>query len=241
VSIIVTALLAGALVTDRTGHPYLCGILVALSLIKPTISAPFALALLVAGRYRSAVAAAAYGAVATATTWFITSTSPLEMLREMAHTAAAFIHDGTLGLVDVAAALGASPAMVVWLPLLIALPGLAMMARVRPSLPMAFAVAAIWARLWTYHKSYDDVMLAFVMIPLGVMAVSATPSRRAIAMFFAMGALAWIPGRALGFPEVQALQLMVWPLALVVLMALQRHAPSTVTAPSHPQLESVHV
>jgi len=159
----------------------------------------------------------------------------------MAHTAAGFIHDGTLGLVDVAAALGAPPEMVVWLPLLIALPGLAMMAKVRPSLPMAFAVAALWARLWTYHKSYDDVMLAFVMIPLGVLAVSPTPSRRAIAMFFAMGALAWIPGRALGFPEIQALQLMVWPLALVVLMALQRRAPSAVAAPSHTQLESVHV
>ncbi|MGE3472008.1 MAG: glycosyltransferase family 87 protein, partial [Vicinamibacterales bacterium] len=53
VGIVVTALLAGALWCDERGHPLWTGVLVALALIKPTVSAPFAIALVVAARYRA--------------------------------------------------------------------------------------------------------------------------------------------------------------------------------------------
>ena len=106
---------------------------------------------------------------------------------------------------------------------------------------MVFAIATVWARLWTYHKSYDDVMLVFVMIPLGVLAFARPSSRRAMAAFAAMGVLAWIPGRVLGTPEVQVLQLMVWPLALAVLIILQPRMTAPVHAPSRAPLESLHV
>jgi len=224
ISIIVTALLAGALWCDRAGHPYWCGVLVALSMIKPTIAAPFAVALMVAGRYRAAGAAAAYGAVATAITWIVTATSPIVMLRQMADGAAAYITAGTFGPVDLAALLGASPAAMVWIPLSLAVPGLVLMAVVRPSLPLCFAIATVWARLWTYHKSYDDVMLVFVLVPLGVLAFGHARSTVAAAAFFAMGVLAWVPGRVLAITEVQIAQLAVWPIALLVLVHLERVA-----------------
>jgi hypothetical protein len=224
ISIIVTALLAGALWCDRAGHPYWCGVLVALAMIKPTIAAPFAVALIVAGRYRAAGAAAAYGVVATAITWVVTATSPIVMLQQMADYASSYITDGTFGPVDLAAALGASPAAMVWVPLSLALPGLVLMAVVRPSLPLAFAIATVWARLWTYHKSYDDVMLVFVLVPLGVLAFGRARSAVAAGAFFAMGVLAWVPGRVLAITEVQIAQLAVWPVALLVLVHLERVA-----------------
>lgn len=224
ISLLVTALLAGALWCDRTGHHYWCGVLVALAMIKPTIAAPFALALLVAGRYRAAGAAAAYGAIATAITWAVTRTSPLTMLEQLASHSAGYITDGTFGPVDLAAWLGATPAAMVWMPLLLAVPGLVLMAVVRPSLPLCFAVATVWARLWTYHKSYDDVMLIFVMVPLGVLAFGRARSTAAAIAFVAMGMLAWIPGRILALTEVQVLQLAVWPLSLLVLVQVERAA-----------------
>jgi hypothetical protein len=241
VSIIVTALLAGALLSDRSGRAYLCGLLVGLAMIKPTISAPFALALLVTARYRAAIAAAAYGLLASAITWTVTGASPVHMLQQMAAGSTTFINDGTLGLVDIASLLGVSPAVTVVLPLLVAVPGLALMAMVRPSLPLAFAVASVWGRLWTYHKSYDDMMLAFVLVPLGAYALSRLPSRAALAAFLAMGALAWIPGRLLALVEVQMLQLAVWPIALAVLVALSRqHDRSAVMNPHTAPLERLH-
>ncbi len=241
ISIIVTALLAGALWSDRTGRAYLCGILVALAMIKPTISAPFAVALLVTARYRAAFAAAAYGLAASAMTWMVTGVSPLRMLQQMAAASTTFISHGTLGLVDIASLLGASPAAIVVLPLLIAVPGVALMAMVRPSLPMAFAVASIWGRLWTYHKSYDDLMLVFVLVPLGMWALARQPSRAALAAFVAMGALAWIPGRVLSLVEVQVLQLVVWPIALAVVVMLSRQqSRALVVTPSTAQPERLH-
>jgi hypothetical protein len=240
ISIVVTALLAGALSCDRARRPYLCGLLVALALIKPTIAAPFAVALLVTARYRAVLAAAAYGAAATAVAWLVTNTSPILMLQQLAHGAAQFISDGTLGLVDLVTMLGASPAAVVWLPLLIALPGLALMAGVRPSLPIAFAVATVWARLWTYHKSYDDVMLVFVLVPLGVFALRQAPSRLAVVAFVVMGVLAWIPGQLLMRPEVQILQLAVWPSALAALVVLNRRYGAAAHRSAHAHLEHVH-
>jgi len=241
VSIIVTALLAGALWSDRSGRTYLCGILVALAMLKPTIAAPFALALLVTARYRAAAAAAAYGALASAITWIVTGASPLQMLQQMAAGAATYINDGTLGLVDIATLLGVPASAIVALPLLVAVPGLALMVAVRPSLPLAFAVASVFARLWTYHKSYDDLMLVFVLIPLGAYVLGGAPSRAALAAFLTMGALSWIPGRMLGLVEVQMAQLAVWPIALAVLVTLSRHRDrAIVVTSSSAQLERLH-
>jgi hypothetical protein len=232
ISIIVTALLAGALWCDRTGREYLCGLLVAFAMIKPTIAAPFALALIVAARYRAAATAAAYGAVATGITWIVTRTSPLHMLQQMAHGAANYITDGTLGLMDVAAMLGASPEAAVWLPLIVAVPGLLLMLSGRSSLGLCFAVATVWARLWTYHKSYDDVMLVFLLVPLGVLALGRVRSTTAAIAFCTMGALAWIPGGLLALPQVQILQFAVWPAALVLLLHLAHRVRATEDDPA---------
>jgi hypothetical protein len=240
ISIIVTALLAGALWADRSGHAYLCGTLVALALIKPTISAPFALALIVTGRFRAAATAALYGGVATGITWLVTGVEPIHMLQQMASGATQFINDGTLGMVDVGAMMGASPTTLLWLPLLVAVPGLAVMAAVRRSPSLAFGVAALWGRLWTYHKSYDDVMMVFILIPLGVLALGARRSRPALIAFVAMGILAWLPGQLQRLPEVQILQLAVWPIALALLVGLSRRRDLAVTSSSTASLEYQH-
>ena len=220
VSIIITALLAGALLCDEAGHPYWCGVLVALSLIKPTISAPFAIALLVTGRYRAAFAAAAYGGAATAFTWLVTDASPIVMLQQMSAAAARYVADGTYGVMDVLAALGVTPSAQVFLtPVIVTLPGIAAMLLMRGSLPYAFAVAAVWGRLWTYHKTYDDVMLAFLLVTLGAVAFT-RQSRVGLVTFGAVSLLLWLPGRVVSIEIVQIVQLFAWPFALTMLMAL---------------------
>jgi hypothetical protein len=241
VSIVVTALLAGALLCDRAHRDYACGLLVALSLIKPTISVPFAIALLVTRRYRAAAAAAAYGAAASAITWAVTGASPFYMLQQMAASAAKYVGDGTLGVMDMLAAFGiVSAAQVALTPVIIAIPAMLLMAMGRHSLTLAFAVAAVWGRLWTYHKSYDDVMLAFLLIPLGVLAFRER-SRTALAAFALVGLLAWIPGRVLAVTEIQMLQLVVWPASLAVLVLCARRgvAVDVERAPST-RLEHLH-
>ena len=240
VSIIVTALLAAALLFDRARRPLACGLMVALALIKPTIAAPFALALVVTGRYRAAAAAAAYGAAACAFTWSVTGALPHHMLQQMASSAAKYVGDGTLGVMDMLAAFGiVSAAQVALTPIIVTLPAMALLAASRHSLTLAFAVAAVWGRLWTYHKSYDDVMLVFLLGPLGVIAFHER-SRTAAAAFAAVGVLAWIPGRLLAGQEVQVIQLLAWPAALVVLVLLARGRLAVGVPRSSTRLEHLH-
>lgn len=231
ISIIVTALLAVALVTEERGVSWLTGLLVAVALIKPTMSGPFAVALLVTGRWRAAATAAAYGVLASALAWQVTGTPPWVMLGQLAKGAGGFSNEGTFGLNHVLQQLGIAPAL--RNPIAAALvsgPGLALMWWTRRSLPMTFAVAALWGRLWTYHKSYDDVMLAFVLVPLGVAALRRGGVSSALVAFAVMGLLEWLPGRVLAMEPVQIAQLVVWPCALAVLFATHR-APAAVHAP----------
>jgi hypothetical protein len=224
VGIVVTALLALALWCDERGHDVATGLLVAVALIKPTISGPFAVALLLTGRYRAATVAAAYGAVASGIAWGVTGVPPWRMLAQMVGAAGGYVNDGTFGLVEVLGPLGV-PARLVnpVAALLVTVPGIAAMLLARRSLPLAFAIAALWGRLWTYHKSYDDIMLVFVLVPLGVLAFRhARASVPALVAFGAMGLLAWIPGRVLAIEAVQMAQLAIWPVALLMVLAAAR-------------------
>ncbi|MEZ5293970.1 MAG: glycosyltransferase family 87 protein [Vicinamibacterales bacterium] len=231
VGIVVTALLAGALWCDERTHPLWTGALVAFALIKPTVSAPFAIALLVSGRYRASAVAAGYGVAASAATWAITGATPWRMLGQLARAAGGYASEGTFGLVEILGPLGVPDALLnPAAAVVVTVPGLILMWTVRPSLPATFAVAAVWGRLWTYHKSYDDVMLAFVLVPLAIAALRARAVGPALAAFAAMGLLAWVPGRVLAFEPVQIAQLVVWPCALAVVLvdASRRPAPAAV-------------
>jgi len=227
ISIICTALLAGALVADRSDRPWLSGVLVALAMIKPTIAAPFAVVLVLTRRTAAVVAAGLYGIAASLLSWTITGASPLHMLRQLNEVAATHIGDGTIGLADTLAAIGASPAGVALTPLIIAVPAAALVLWTRASLPTAFAIAAVWGRTWTYHKSYDDVMLAFLLISLGLHAFARSRSGPAFVAFVIIGVLEWLPGRLLALPAVQIMQLMAWPAALMLLLRLESHPSPT--------------
>lgn len=224
VGIVVTALLILALWSDERGHEWAAGLFVALALIKPTIAGPFAIALLLTGRVQASVVAAAYGAVASGIAWLVTGVAPWTMLSQMVAAAGTYVNDGTFGLVEVLGPLGVPSRLVnPMAALLVTVPGVAAMLMARRSLPLAFAVAALWGRLWTYHKSYDDIMLVFVMVPLGVLAFrQSRMSLAGLAGFAAMGLLAWIPGRVLVLEPVQMAQLLVWPLALLIVVAAAR-------------------
>jgi hypothetical protein len=220
VGIVVTALLCLSLWADERGHDWWAGVLVGLALIKPTISAPFAVALLLTGRWKASLAAAAYGAAASLVTWAVTDTAPWHMLGQLARAAGTYSDDGTLGLVEVLAPLDVPAALRNPIAaLLVTVPGVLLMFLVRGSLPLAFAVAAVWGRLWTYHKSYDDVMLVFLLVPLAAAALRRPALSLPLVIFGLMGVLAWVPGRILALDVVQGAQLIAWPVALAVVLA----------------------
>lgn len=169
------------------------GVLMGVALLKPTIAGPFVLVLLVMGRWRALGACIAYGALATGVVWWLTSTDPLEMLLQMLSAGSEYVEDSQ-GLIGFLVGLGLTAKQVT--PVLaigILVPGFAVLVwfRNRPVIEL-FAVASVVGRLWAYHKAYDNMMLAFLLVALARVAVA---SRRplAVAGFLACGATAWAP------------------------------------------------
>ena len=103
------------------------------------------------------------------------------------------------------------------------------------SLGPAFAVAAVAGRLWTYHKNYDNVMLAFLLVPLAVFAIQRRAALVAVAGFLAMGLTLWIPARFAEGTVFQIGQVVVWLLGLVLFASFQVGWQRELTAlwPSH--------
>jgi hypothetical protein len=233
--VLVTALLAGALFFEASDDAVFCGLCVGLSLAKPTLGGPFLLALLLTRRYRAFAVTSVYLLLACSAVWADTRTSPAEMLGQLLAVGAVIGQDGTVGLTDLLLRIGLDPRLatlggmvVVLLPAAVAMyraPG--------RSLPLAFAIAAVASRLWTYHRSYDNVMLVLLLVPLGRVALGRPESRLVWLAFLATGLTLWIPARVSDLPLIQVVQIAVWLFSVAVLFVQPQR--DTATLPPAPQ------
>ena len=240
--LVVTALLAGALWLDETGHEAWSGLLVALAMCKPTIAGPFFLALVLRRRYRAVAAASLYWGAASLAVWLTVKTGPLEMLQQMVHMGGSIADHGTWGVTELLLELGltGSQATLTAMALVLAvtLPLLALWPD--KSLASAFAVTAVAGRLWTYHKNYDNVMLVFLLIALGARALD-RKRLAAIVGFLIAGVFLWLPPRLAAPSSVQVAQAFAWPVGLAALWLAQSGAlsvPGFLRASSRPGLAS---
>jgi len=78
--------------------------------------------------------------------------------------------------------------------------------------PVAFAIAGVAARLWTYHKTYDDLIVGFVLVALARVAVMVSGRRKlvAAALFLLVGASLWVPPRVGATELFRPAKLVAW-------------------------------
>jgi hypothetical protein len=84
-----------------------------------------------------------------------------------------------------------------------------------------FAIAAVAGRLGSYHQLYDNGMLLFLLLALGIDAAR-KQSRLGILGFLAVGVSLWAPGRFCDWSMFQAFQILAWLFGLIVLLSGQR-------------------
>jgi Glycosyltransferase family 87 len=92
--------------------------------------------------------------------------------------------------------------------------------RLRTDLPATFAFLAIVSRLYTYHGSYDDVLLAFLVIHLSSLALAPTASTQKILVWLLVGLSLWLPFSVYVPATARWIQSLCWFAA--ALWALQR-------------------
>jgi hypothetical protein len=243
---IVAALIAASLwlLTARRGRltDVLAGVLLGVAMLKPTIAGPFFLVFLVTRRWVAAAACVFYVAAAAAVVWSLTATSPVEMCLQMLASASDYVGDSQ-GLVAPLLRLGVAPRLVT--PLLAAgvlLPAVALLWAFRRRGPaVLFAVAAVAARFWSYHKGYDDMMMVFLLAPLLAAWLRRPADVIAAAGALLVGASLWMPAGLTHTTPLLIAQLLCWPLGLCVLLFRCREeapaaAGSPTQAPGAPQL-----
>jgi hypothetical protein len=170
---------------------------------------------------------AIYVLIADAAIWLLTKTNPIEMTLQMLRATQGYMQVGygpmtrlrSAGLPQsvavslTAVTVGAAAAIVTW--------GWA-----KSPLLSQYAIAAVAGRLWTYHQLYDNLMLLFLLLALGDLALRMGRKLHWCA-FAAVGISLWAPGRWCDFAAFQNFQMLTWIIGLAVLLAAtpRRNAP----------------
>ncbi len=216
--IVALTALVGSLVAEQRNRQVTAGILLSIALVKPTLALPFVLPFLVKRRWITLFTAGGVLLVSSVIVWALTGTDPLTMSRQMVAASSRWgAHEGN-DMVAQLVKMGVEPkaalralAVVVTLSALV----LSMIWR-DSSTVLLFAIAAVAARLWTYHRMYDNLILAFLLVPLGVAALRQRPALSLVAL--AVGASLWLPPR-INPPGIEIAMACIWIAGLCVLLA----------------------
>jgi len=218
--------MAAALVNGRPGRG---GAWLALAATKPQTSAPFALLWLArrSGIVALAVAAALCGA-ATAAVAIWLHASPFYLVAQVFGQAANW-DGGDAGPLRLLLTLGVPRGRAI--PALAAVfvsGGALLLHRFRRApVSLQLAIACVSGRLWTYHRRYDDVMLVFLLVPLGLRALERRRPLDWLA-FTLVGLTLWPPFRESDHgPWLIALKSSIWLGALTWLLHGFREGPLT--------------
>jgi hypothetical protein len=237
--ILVVAFLVFGLAAVEQGQPVLGGLLIGIAMMKPTISGPFLIPLLIKKRYTALASATAYLIGATLLIWYVTQMNPVAMLKQMADEAKGYSSTG-YGLVNLVYSSGldqkvATP--VVGLGV-IAVTALVMFAGSSRDLLTQFAIASVAGRFWVHHKGHDNLGLVFLLVALASVALKTRRFWPTLG-FLAVGASLWAPPRWQGSSfdgtdnvPYQVAQCLVWVGGLIILY--QATSPRAVSKAEEP-------
>ena len=193
------------------------GIGLAIAMLKPSSALLFVFPPLVQRRalLLGACGVIIGGAWLTSAWW--THLSPIYELQQFARATQLVVAQGAnVWLAASARVLPASLARNVFAMLgLVVAAAAAYRLRARPS--AAFAVLAIVSRLFTYHRAYDDVLLAFVLIELGAHIAAASSRLRLTWMM--VGLSLWLPYSLYMSESAQWIQSVCWVGTAAMLMS----------------------
>lgn len=219
--VVVLSALAGAWWLDQKNRWVLAGLLLGVAMTKITLAGPFMLPFLVKQRWQVLMVATGYIGLGSVIIWLVVKTNPIEMLQQLLAVAEYYALEG-YSLVNILAIFGVETRSAMELAAPFSLALAMVLSYIWRSAPMLthFAIAALTARLWTYHKDYDNLIMIFLLMALGVVAFR-NYSRLAIAGFFVMGLSLWLPGRLTDIQVYRVFQCVAWLGCLAVLLIVE--------------------
>lgn len=191
-AIVVCGAVAGYAWLERRSQPVLAGLALSLALLKPQVGGLFFLVPLVRRSWATLGTAAAVLAAATLGAAALVGKDPVTMALAMFSEGSSY-QDAYLGLLDSLHWLGVERGAIVLLGGLLGLGAVGgALIRFRPSLVTALAVAACGATLWSYQRTFDLLVVAFLVLALGLNAFRLDRPRD-WQVFWLVGVSYWVP------------------------------------------------
>ena len=204
------------------------GILYAIALLKPTFS--FSQASVFLNRCLwlvLAVAAVATVGAAMIVGWHL-ATSPVLMVKQMLLQTSRW-KDGSYSIPDALIYVGVPRSLAFFGCLGFAtLLSIVLVQGSRNTALFEMAVCGTLARLFTYHQSYDDILIVFLAIALGQLFLK-RPTIGHAAMYATFLIMLWLPLRLADFRIVQGLHLVIWTTGLAWLVWFTRFSDEAKT------------
>lgn len=190
------------------------GLILGIAMVKPNISAPYFLILIIHKRLKSIFAFFLYIILGSINIWIITRLSPIYMLNKVFGQSKYFADKGysAIGFVT---NLGFDPKQAT---LLLGIIGLIAVSVIiyfcrNYSLLNLFAICSVIGRVFIYHRHYDNVMLIFLLLAI-IKIFFENPNK--INTFFVslLGLSLWFPARIIDYLNLEFLPLLIWITAL---------------------------
>jgi Glycosyltransferase family 87 len=214
-TIMICALLVAAYWLSERDRPLLAGLALGISMMKYSMSFPFCFCFLVKGRYKTLAVAATCVCAAAMLSWPMIHTPPWISFNQAANAAEIYVKDSPTPL-KALTMLRMSRHSATWVnaAVVAAIGAVLLWIKRRDSMLAQFAIACVIARFWTYHLFYDDSMMMFLLVDLGVRAISPHISPRLQALYaagwLAVGLSLWLTlGFLFRWPVVMA-QNLIW-------------------------------
>ncbi|MEA5620703.1 glycosyltransferase 87 family protein [Cronbergia sp. UHCC 0137] len=222
--VIINALLIGIFWSLQKNKNLFAGLFLGLALLKPTISAPYFLILVIRKKIDAIFTCCLYIFIASSTIGMLTQVSPIYMIEKMIKVSQYYVHSGYSGI-NVLLNLGINPAIATILLAIVAtviLIGLLYLFE-NSSLLFLFAVAAVIGRLWTYHLIYDNVMLVFLLLSVIDLTFN-RPNKLNILILTLLLLSLSLPAKIINLPYTQIIQSIIWVVSFIYLLVYQKQS-----------------
>ncbi len=197
---------------------FLSGIFLALALTKPNISALYFLILPLQQKYKSMVVCLLYIFVSSLIIGVKLNLSPIYMLQKMIDKSKYFATTGYSGInVITNFGIDTTLAVIILGVICIVIMIIILYLLRSRSLLCLFAIASVIGRLYTYHISYDNVMLVFLLLAMLKLTLD-TPNKPNIFMLSLCLISLILPAKMTDFTWFQILQSLIWMSSLIYII-----------------------
>jgi hypothetical protein len=215
--LILNALLVLFLMMDAKRYSWAAALAMAVASMKPNFTILQTVAMLVRQKWGQLILIAVVCAAGSAVSWILTGVTPIEILHQMLGQSR-YVSQGDTSLLRIARSVMPYSMSVISLGLIgVAATMLLTWGFAAASPLTAVSVAAVMGRIFLYHRQYDNIMLMFPLLCLGLLALmTRKASLWGIFLLFALTMWAPIPYAAYHSAVIAGLSA-VWIVGMITI------------------------